>query len=195
VGGVDHGGNQQQLPGRCAQGAGLVLHESTRRSVAQATMGGATPRRWARAVARSTAATPTRPCRPLRSTHHRSGMGRHGVVDRRALLLDLLPQPPGVRTDPDGLVPGLLRAGREHRHPPDLWDHGRSTSRSTQPQQQPTQRVSAARWYASTKPRRARSTHPGIGHPRCHPGGQRSGHPRAGQAVRRQAHASPDRPR
>jgi hypothetical protein len=57
------------------------------------------------------------------------------------------------------------------------------------------QRVSAARWYASTKPRRARSTHPGTGHPRCHPGGQRSGHPRAGQAVRRQAHASPDRPR
>jgi hypothetical protein len=53
---------------------------------------------------------------------------------------------------------------------------------------------SAARWYASTMPRRARSTHPGIGHPRCHPGGQRSGHPRAGQAVRRQAHASPGRP-
>jgi hypothetical protein len=64
-------------------------------------------------------------------------MRRHCIVDRRALLLDLrnllgharklLPQPLGLPAT-DGLIPGLQRAGWEHRSHPDLRDHGLSST-------------------------------------------------------------------
>jgi hypothetical protein len=65
-------------------------------------------------------------------------MRRRRIVDRRALLLDLgdllgharkpLPQPLGLPANPDGLIPSLLRAGRDDRSHPDLRDHGLSST-------------------------------------------------------------------
>jgi len=68
----------------------------------------------------------------------------HRVVDRRALLLDLgdllgnagepRTQPPGLRANPDGLVPGVLRANREPRLHQTSQDRSALRLRSTQEQ-------------------------------------------------------------
>ena len=84
--------------------------------------------------------------------------------------------------------------------------HGRPTAHhragATDPQVSPQHRPNATPLacpspafpqHAGTR-QRGPSTHLGTGHVRSHPGGQRSGHPRAGQAVTLLVRASPDTP-